>query len=64
MAALHNAEMEDKHVTGLLYFDPDTSTAIEDQCLVETPLAEVSDDVMRPSASSLEVLNARFRGKD
>ena len=62
--ALHKAEVEDKHVTGLLYFDPTKATAIEDQCLVATPLSEVADDVMRPSAASLEVLNARFRGKD
>ena len=64
MAALHQAEIEDKHVTGLLYFDPTKSTAIEDQCLVDTPLADVPDEAMRPSAESLEVLNARFRGKD
>ena len=62
--ALHKAEVEDKHVTGLLYFDPTKATAIEDQCLVATPLADVPDEVMRPSAASLEVLNARFRGKD
>ena len=62
--ALHKAEVEDKHVSGLLYFDPTKATASEDQCLVATPLVEVPDEVMRPSAASLEVLNARFRGKD
>ena len=61
--ALHKAEMEDKHVTGLLYFDPTKATATEDQCLVDTPLSEVDDEIMRPSAASLETLNARFRGK-
>ena len=61
--ALHKAESEDKHVTGLLYFDPDTATATEDQCLVATPLSEVDDEIMRPSAASLQTLNDRFRGK-
>jgi hypothetical protein len=61
--ALHKAEMEDKHVTGLLYFDPTQATATEDQCLVGTPLAEVDNELMRPSAASLDTLNARFRGK-
>ena len=61
--ALHKAEAEDKHVTGLLYFDPPKATATEDQCLVETPLSEVEDSTMRPSAASLDTLNARFRGK-
>jgi len=61
--ALHKAEMEDKHVTGLLYFDPTQATATEDQCLVSTPLAEVDDELMRPSVASLDTLNARFRGK-
>ena len=61
--ALHKAEVEDKHVTGLLYFDPTKATAIDDQCLVSTPLSEVADNVMRPTAASLDTLNARFRGK-
>jgi 2-oxoglutarate ferredoxin oxidoreductase subunit beta len=61
--ALHKAEVEDKHVTGLLYFDPTKATATEDQCLATTPLSDVPDEVMRPSAASLETLNARFRGK-
>ncbi len=64
MSALHEAEIESKHVTGLLYFDPNKSTAVEDQCLVDTPLVDVPDEVMRPSAASLEILNTRFRGKD
>jgi len=61
--ALHKAETEDKHVTGLLYFDPTKATATEDQCLVGTPLSEVDDEIMRPSAASLQTLNDRFRGK-
>jgi 2-oxoglutarate ferredoxin oxidoreductase subunit beta len=63
LGALHKAELENKHVTGLLYFDPTKATAAEDQCLVETPLSEVDDEVMRPNSASLDTLNARFRGK-
>jgi 2-oxoglutarate ferredoxin oxidoreductase subunit beta len=63
LSALHIAEQEDKHVTGLLYFDPTKATATEDQHLVDTPLAEIPDDIMRPSAASLDEINARFRGK-
>jgi 2-oxoglutarate ferredoxin oxidoreductase subunit beta len=63
LSALHIAEQEDKHVTGLLYFDPTKATATEDQHLVDTPLADIADDIMRPSAASLDQINARFRGK-
>ena len=61
--ALHNAEKEQKHVTGLLYFDPTKATAVEDQQLVATPLTDIPDDVMRPSAASLDEINACLRGK-
>ena len=63
LSALHIAEQENKHVTGLLYFDPTKATATEDQHLVDTPLVDVPDDIMRPSAASLDQINARFRGK-
>ena len=63
LSALHIAEQEDKHVTGLLYFDPTKATATEDQHLVDTPLADIPDDIMRPSAASLDEINRRFRGK-
>ncbi|MDP6900142.1 MAG: 2-oxoacid:ferredoxin oxidoreductase subunit beta [Candidatus Thalassarchaeaceae archaeon] len=63
LTALHQAEIEDKHVTGLLYFDPTKATAVEDQHLVATPLSEIPDEEMRPNAASLDEINARFRGK-
>ncbi len=63
LTALHQAEIEDKHVTGLLYFDPTKATAIEDQHLVSTPLSEIPDEQMRPNAASLDEINALFRGK-
>ncbi len=63
LSALHTAEIENKHVTGLLYFDPNKASATEDQNLVATPLADIPDDVMRPNAASLNQINARFRGK-
>jgi 2-oxoglutarate ferredoxin oxidoreductase subunit beta len=62
MAALHNAEVANKHVTGLLYYDPTKPTAVDDQQLVSTPLADLPDDIMRPSRESLDTINDLFRG--
>ena len=59
--ALHLAETENKHVTGLLYFDSTKPSATEDQNLSSTPLSEISDDLMRPNESSLDTINSRFR---
>ena len=59
--ALHLAETENKHVTGLLYFDSTKPSATEDQNLPITPLSEISDDLMRPNESSLDTINSRFR---
>ncbi|MBT7938924.1 MAG: 2-oxoacid:ferredoxin oxidoreductase subunit beta [Euryarchaeota archaeon] len=62
LAALHNAESEKKHVTGLLYFDPTKPSADEDQNLVDTPLSQLKDEQMRPSKESLDDVLAGFRG--
>lgn len=59
--ALHLAEIENKHVTGLLYFDSTKPSATEDQNLASTALSEISDDLMRPNESSLDTINSRFR---
>jgi len=61
LAALHGAEEEKKHVTGLLYFNADKMTAAEDQNLVSTPLADLSDEQMRPSKEALDEINSGFR---
>ena len=62
LAALHTAEKEKKHVTGLLYFDPTKPSADEDQNLVDTPLSQLKDEQMRPSKESLDDVLAVFRG--
>jgi 2-oxoglutarate ferredoxin oxidoreductase subunit beta len=61
LAALHGAESEKKHVTGLLYFNADKPTAAEDQNLVSTPLADLTDEQMRPSKEALDGINSGFR---
>ena len=62
LKAIHQAEGEDKHVTGLLYYDPDQQTADEALRLTETPLSSLDEAEMRPSKQSLDGINAAFRG--
>ena len=62
LKAIHQAEGEDKHVTGLLYYDPDQQTADEAIGLTETPLSSLDEAEMRPSKQSLDGINAAFRG--
>jgi 2-oxoglutarate ferredoxin oxidoreductase subunit beta len=62
LEALHRAEVAQKHVTGLLYFNPGKPTLDETLNLVETPLAELPDERLRPSRESLEELLAGLRG--
>ena len=61
LEALHRAEVAQKHVTGLLYFNPGKPTLDETLNLVETPLAELPDERLKPSRESLEELLAGFR---
>ena len=61
LEALHRAEVAQKHVTGLLYFNPGKPTLDDTLNLVETPLAELPDERLRPSRKSLEELLASFR---
>jgi len=62
LKAIHQAEGENKHVTGLLYYDPDQQTADEALGLTETPLSSLGEAEMRPSKQSLDGINAAFRG--
>jgi len=62
LKAIHQAEGENKHVTGLLYYDPDQQTADEALGLTETPLSSLGEAEMRPSKQSLDDINAAFRG--
>ena len=54
------AEKEKKHITGLLHHSNEMQTADEDQKLVDTPLSDLSDDLMRPSREKHAAMMARF----
>ena len=60
LTALHEAENGKKHVTGLLYFDASKPSLAEDLGLVEEPLLDLPDEVLRPDKASLDALNAEF----
>ena len=61
LEAIHNADVDEKHVTGLLYFEEGKPTLDETEKLVDTPLANLPDDMMRPDEKSLEKLLTNFR---
>lgn len=58
LTALHNAEVAKKHVTGLLYFDNTKPSLAEDLGLVDVPLVDVPDNVLRPGKEMLDKINA------
>ena len=60
LTALHEAEEQAKHVTGLLYFDNTKASLAEDLALVDTPLIDLADDDLRPSKATLDEINAAF----
>ena len=60
LTALHEAETDAKHVTGLLYFDNTKASLSEDLGLVDKPLIDVSNDELRPSKSTLDKINSAF----
>ena len=59
--AINNAEVKDKHVTGLLYFREGIPTLDETENLVDTPLSDLSEGMLRPSKETLEELLTNFR---
>ena len=61
LEAIHRADQNDKHVTGLLHFGEGMPTLDDTENLVDTPLSDLSEDMMRPSKESLEELLANFR---
>ena len=60
LTALHGAETDKKHETGLLYFDATKPSLAEDLGLVDQPLLDIPDEVLRPDQASLDALNAEF----
>ncbi|RJU82986.1 MAG: 2-oxoacid:ferredoxin oxidoreductase subunit beta [Candidatus Poseidoniales archaeon] len=62
LTALHNAEEDSKHVTGLLYFDNTKASLAEDLGLVEKPLIDIKDEDLRPGKNVLDEINSAFMG--
>ena len=61
LTAVHEAERNDKHVTGLLYYNGEIPTTTETIGLTNTPLSLLSEEEGRPSKESLIQINERFR---
>ena len=61
LEAIHKADVKEKHVTGLLYFEEGMETLVETENLVDTPLANLPDEMMRPDKKSLDDLLTKFR---
>jgi len=59
--AIIEAENKDKHVTGLLYFEEGKQTLDEAENLVDTPLANLPDKMIRPPKKTLDDLMTIFR---
>ena len=63
MAALHlleEARIENHFITGLIYVDKQRESMHESSHLVETPLAYLSNDVLRPDSASLDKIMDRL----
>ena len=61
LSQIHQAEHEQRHVTGLLYYNPEPKTLDEMLGLSDTPLADLTIEQLRPSEADLESLLAEFR---
>ena len=61
LSQIHQAEYEQRHVTGLLYYNPEPKTLDEMLELSDTPLAQLTNEQLRPSEADLESLLADFR---
>ncbi|MEC7708808.1 MAG: 2-oxoacid:ferredoxin oxidoreductase subunit beta [Candidatus Thermoplasmatota archaeon] len=62
LSAIHEAEKGKRHVTGLLYYDPEVPTATDSLGLSETPLVSLGEDMLRPSEEKLHGVNEALRG--
>ena len=61
LSVIHEAESSGKHVTGLLFYNPEMKTADEQLGLTEKPLVDLDEAQLRPSEAALAELNASFR---
>ena len=62
LGALHQADADKKHVMGLLYFDGEKPALEDDLELHNTPIVELGEDILRPSAAKLDDVIAQLRG--
>ena len=62
LTALHKADAERKHVMGLLYFDGDKPSLDADLNLHDTPIVEMGEEILRPSAAQLDDVISALRG--
>ena len=62
LAALHNAEQDKKHVTGLLYFNPNKESFTEDLNLPSKALIDHTDEELRPTREQLDMVNQALMG--
>lgn len=58
LGRLYQAEDKREFITGLIYYNPERQALDEERNLVETPLAQLSDERIRPSRETLEELMA------
>ena len=61
LSQIHKAEIEKRHVTGLLYYNLEPKTLDEWLDLSDTPLANLSEDELRPTKADLDSLMSEFR---
>tara|TARA_B100000282_G_scaffold201714_1_gene147858 strand:- start:2191 stop:3237 length:1047 start_codon:yes stop_codon:yes gene_type:complete len=62
LGALHKADAERKHVMGLLYFDGEKPSLDAELNLHDTPIAEMGEDILRPSREQLAEVITALRG--
>ena len=61
MLTLYEARREQRLVTGLLFVDPNQARFQDDLALVETPLAHLPLDKVRPPQSALDEVMEQLR---
>ncbi|HEX7003379.1 MAG TPA: 2-oxoacid:ferredoxin oxidoreductase subunit beta [Trueperaceae bacterium] len=57
---LLRAQEQNEFLTGLFYYDPSRANLAESSNLVDTPLAELPEEKLRPSREALERMMARY----
>ena len=58
---LEQARANNELLTGLLYLNPNQPSLVDIGNLALTPLSQLPEDVLRPSADTLELVNSEYR---